>query len=172
MARRYVGIVSLAERLHRRALDLLAAELTQRRITDLSATQAMILLQMGSEEMTVSELTLRGCYLGSNVSYNLKKLTTSGYVVQVRSKHDRRIVRVSASEKGLQLLADLDQFYAALDEEMVKSGLNITLLNQCEAGLSRIDLFSFNRLSGSTITGRSNPVATAPSLVDPLTKVA
>ncbi len=159
MARRYVGIVAVAERLHRRSLDLLAAELTHRRVGDLNATQAMILLQMGSEEMTISELMLRGCYLGSNVSYNLKKLTQSGYVVQHRSSHDRRIVKVSVSKKGQQLLAQLDRFYAVIDEEMPRSGVNADLLAHCEAGLSRLDLFSLNRLSVPTVADRPDAAA-------------
>ncbi len=159
MARRYVGIVALAERFHRRSLDLLASELTQRRISDLNATQAMILIQMGFEEMTVSELMLRGCYLGSNVSYNLKKLTQSGYVVQHRSKHDRRIVNVSVSKKGQLLLAQLDEFYARLDEEMVRAGVNAGLLASCEASLTRLDSFSLNRLSSPLIAERAEPAA-------------
>ncbi len=157
MARRYVGIVALAERFHRRSLDLLASELTQRRISDLNATQAMILIQMGYEEMTVSELMLRGCYLGSNVSYNLKKLTQTGYVVQHRSKHDRRIVNVSVSKKGQQLLAQLDEFYARVDEEMMRSGVTASLLASCEAGLARLDSFSLNRLSSPMLVERAEP---------------
>lgn len=159
MVRRYVGIVALAERLHRRALDLLAAELTRRRVSDLSASQAMILIQMGSEEMTVGELTVRGCYLGTNVSYSLKKLIENGYVVQAPSKHDRRSINVRASRKGHQLLAQLHQFYTALDEELIRSGVNDTLLTRCEAGLSRLDLFSRDRLSGLGATSRSDPAA-------------
>jgi DNA-binding MarR family transcriptional regulator len=57
--------------------------------------------------MTVSELMWRGCYLGSNVSYNLKKLTETGYVVQERSAHDRRVMMVRASPKGADLCAAL-----------------------------------------------------------------
>jgi DNA-binding MarR family transcriptional regulator len=151
----------LAERFHRRSLDLLASELTQRRISDLNATQAMILIQMGFDEMTVSELMLRGCYLGSNVSYNLKKLTQAGYVVQHRSKHDRRIVNVSVSKKGQQVLAQLDEFYARIDEEMIRAGVNAGLLAGCEASLTRLDAFSLNRLSSPTLAERPEPAADA-----------
>jgi DNA-binding MarR family transcriptional regulator len=38
--------------------------------------------------MTIG-LTLRGCYLGSNVSYNVRKLVEKGYLMQERSVHDR-----------------------------------------------------------------------------------
>jgi DNA-binding MarR family transcriptional regulator len=63
----------------------------------------MILYNIGDLEMTVGELTLRGCYLGSNVSYNVKKMLENGYIVQERSPHDRRSVRVRLTEKGLAL---------------------------------------------------------------------
>ena len=33
-----------------------------------------MLFNIGDAEMTVGELTLRGCYLGSNVSYNVRKM--------------------------------------------------------------------------------------------------
>jgi DNA-binding MarR family transcriptional regulator len=99
----------------------------------------MILLQMDQEKMTVSELTLRGCYQGTNVSYNLKKLTESGYVEQERSSWDRRVVHVSASAKGLALLEDLVRFYARLDADLIDSGQGSTFMTECEAGLNRLE---------------------------------
>ena len=71
----------------------------------------MILYNIGELEMTVGELTLRGCYLGSNVSYNVKKMLENGYIVQERSPHDRRSVRVRLSEKGLGLHAKLNKMH-------------------------------------------------------------
>ena len=59
-----------------------------------------MLFNIGDAEMTVGELTLRGCYLGSNVSYNLKKMVENGYVEQARSPHDRRSVHVRLTPKG------------------------------------------------------------------------
>ncbi len=145
----YVGIVSMAERLHRRAMDLLDGELVRLGTGDLNATQAMILLQMGSDEMTVSELTLRGCYQGTNVSYNLRRLTESGYVVQKRSGWDRRVVNVQVSEKGRGLLAHLQRFYAGLDVELSGVGLDAALMADCAGGLARIERHSALRLAQS-----------------------
>ncbi len=147
----YVGIVALAERLHRRSLDLLEAELARHGIADLNATQAMILLQMGQEQMTVSELTQRGCYQGTNVSYNLKKLIESGYVLQARSGWDRRVVRVRASEKGQALLVQLQRFYAALELELTGPGMD-DLMARCAAGLARLERLSAGQLSRVTQT--------------------
>jgi DNA-binding MarR family transcriptional regulator len=99
----YLDIIALVERLHRQFLELVKLELDTNNVHDINNVQAMILYNIGDLEMTVGELTLRGCYLGSNVSYNLKKMLENGYIVQERSSHDRRSVRVRLSEKGLEL---------------------------------------------------------------------
>ena len=83
----YLQIIALIERLHREFLEVVKAELDRRAIRDLNNVQAMILFNIGEEELSVGELTIRGCYLGSNVSYNLKKLTENGYIEQTRSPH-------------------------------------------------------------------------------------
>lgn len=143
----YVGIVATAERLHRQAMELLDGELAQNGIVDLNATQAMILLQMGQEQMTVSELTLRGCYQGTNVSYNLKRLTESGYVEQERSGWDRRVINVRASAKGLALMQHLERFYAGIDADLTGSGFDAATMADCEGRLERLERASSGHLA-------------------------
>ena len=90
----YLDVVALIERLHRQFLEVVKLELDTQGVHDINNVQAMILFNIGDLEMTVGELTLRGCYLGSNVSYNVKKMVENNYLVQERSAHDRRSVRV------------------------------------------------------------------------------
>ena len=52
------------------------------------------------QELTAGELRTRGHYLGSNVSYNLKKLVDAGYIHHERSELDRRSVLVRLTHKG------------------------------------------------------------------------
>ncbi len=73
--------------------------------------QALILYNIGDDEITIGELTYRGYYLGSNVSYNVKQLTQNGYIEQERSPHDRRTVRVKLSDKGLALRQDVTALF-------------------------------------------------------------
>src|SRR6185312_14358595 len=87
---RYLDVISLVERLHRHFLEVVKLELDGLRIHDINNVQGMMLFNIGDAEMTVGELTLRGCYLGSNVSYNVKKMVENGYLAQERSVHDRR----------------------------------------------------------------------------------
>jgi len=121
----YLDLIALVERLHRQFLELVKLELDTNSVHDINNVQAMILYNIGDLEMTVGELTLRGCYLGSNVSYNLKKMLENGYIVQERSSHDRRSVRVRLSEKGLGLHEKMKQMHerhmSSLNQGVVQS---------------------------------------------------
>ena len=94
----YCETIRLIERLHRQFLEVVKGELDRIGIEDINNVQALILSNVGREEMTVGELTNRGYYLGSNVSYNVKKMVENGYLVQERSTHDRRSIRVRVSD--------------------------------------------------------------------------
>src|SRR2546429_5151599 len=100
MNNQYLEVISLVERLHRQFLEIIKLELDGLGIHDINNVQAMMLFNIGDAEMTIGELTLRDCYLGSNVSYNVKKMAENGYLVHERSVHDRRSIRVRATEKG------------------------------------------------------------------------
>ncbi|MBI3418992.1 MAG: winged helix DNA-binding protein [Proteobacteria bacterium] len=103
MRHAYLDTVLLIERLHRYYLEVIKIDLDKRNIQDINNVQALILYNIGEDEMTVGELTARGYYLGSNVSYNVKKMTENGYILQEKSPHDKRSIRVKLSEKGLTL---------------------------------------------------------------------
>jgi DNA-binding MarR family transcriptional regulator len=99
----YLEVVSLVERLHRHFLEVVKLELDGLGIHDINNVQGMMLFNIGDAQMTVGELTLRGCYLGSNVSYNVKKMVENGYLLQERSAHDRRSIHVRLTDKGRKL---------------------------------------------------------------------
>jgi DNA-binding MarR family transcriptional regulator len=107
----YLEAVRLIERLHRCFLDIIKLELDRLGRADVNSVQALILFNIGDAEMTVGDLTHRGYYLGSNVSYNVKKLSETGYIVQERSAHDRRSVKVRLTPKGLELRQKIAELY-------------------------------------------------------------
>lgn len=111
MKRVYLEVVALVERLHRQFLEVVKTEIDRMGVHDVNNVQAMILYHIGSEELTVGELTQRGYYLGSNVSYNLKKLIEHEYIAQARSPHDRRSVRIKLTPKGVELHGRLDTIF-------------------------------------------------------------
>ncbi len=100
---RYLEALHLVERLHRRLLDVIKDEFERRGRDDVNSVQALLLYNIGDKELTASELRTRGYYLGSNVSYNVKKLVEMGYLHHARSRIDRRSVRISLTDKGRQV---------------------------------------------------------------------
>jgi DNA-binding MarR family transcriptional regulator len=107
----YTESILLIERLHRRFLDVVKTELDRLKIDDINNVQTLILYNISSEQLTIGELTNRGYYLGSNVSYNVKKLVENEYLMQERAPHDKRSTRIKLSEKGLQLCKKVDELY-------------------------------------------------------------
>jgi DNA-binding MarR family transcriptional regulator len=107
----YLEALTLVERLHRRLLDVIKDEFDRVGRDDVNSVQALLLFNIGGAELTAGELRTRGYYLGSNVSYNLKKLVEGGYVKHERSRIDRRSVRVSLTDKGREVAGIVDRLY-------------------------------------------------------------
>src|ERR1044072_3284602 len=111
MTNGYLEVISLVERLHRHFLEVVKLELDGLSIHDINNVQGKELVNIGDAEMPIGELTLRGCYLGSNVSYNVKKMVENGYLVQERSVHDKRSIRVRLSDKGIKLRGVITEMF-------------------------------------------------------------
>lgn len=139
---KYYEAVQLIERLHRRFLDVMKVELDRRNIQDINNVQSLILFNIAEDELTVGELTLRGYYLGSNVSYNVKKLVESGYLKQERSVHDKRSVRVSLSEdKGIPLFKIVRDALQAQEEAIKATEMNDDKLSELISSLKMLERF-------------------------------
>jgi len=108
---RYLVSLKLIERLHRLLLDVIKDEFERLGRADVNSVQALLLYNIGDAELTAGELTSRGYYLGSNVSYNLKKLVDAGYIHHQRSTTDRRSVRVSLTEKGQEVSVIINRLF-------------------------------------------------------------
>jgi DNA-binding MarR family transcriptional regulator len=131
----YLQALRLIERLHRLLLDVIKAEFERHGEVDLNSVQALLLHNLGEEELTAGELRTRGYYLGSNVSYNLKKLVEMGYIHYKRSAIDRRSVRVSLTEKGRETCELVRRLYRRQLGSLVSVG-----------EVSASDLESLNRV--------------------------
>lgn len=138
----YMESLQLVERLHRRLLDVIKDEFDRKGRSDINAIQALLLFNIGNAELTAGELRTRGYYLGSNVSYNLKKLVELDFINHQRSRIDRRSVRVSLTPKG----QDVAEVVAGLYERHVGSieqvgGINTDEFKQMNRALQRLDRF-------------------------------
>ncbi|HWK33398.1 MAG TPA: winged helix DNA-binding protein [Xanthobacteraceae bacterium] len=107
----YLEALTLVERLHRRLLDVIKDEFDRRGRSDINSVQALLLYNIGDKELTAGELRTRGYYLGSNVSYNLKKLVELGFLDHQRSRIDRRSVRIRLTDKGQEVRRIVEALY-------------------------------------------------------------
>jgi len=138
----YLETLSLVERLHRLLLDVIKDEFERLGFLDINAVQALLLFNIGDNEVTAGELKSRGYYQGSNVSYNLKKLVEAGYMHHQKCEIDRRAVRVKLTDKGVQIrqiVGDLFKRHAGgMETKDVLAGTSIDDVN---VSLRRVERF-------------------------------
>ena len=141
MTNEYLEVIALVERLHRHFLEVVKLELDGFGIHDINNIQGLMLFNIGDAEMTVGELTLRGCYLGSNVSYNVKKMVENDYLVQERSVHDRRSIHVRLTDKGRSLRDQLSIMHRRHSELLSQTAVTEDNLQSVIVTLRRLERF-------------------------------
>ncbi|EKE73441.1 MarR family winged helix-turn-helix transcriptional regulator [Celeribacter baekdonensis] len=119
----YLEALSLVERLHRLLLDVIKDEFERVGILEINAVQALLLFNVGENEVTAGELKTRGYYQGSNVSYNLKKLVDMGYMHHQRCEIDRRSVRVKLTAKGDHVRVTVAELFSRHAEGLQGKGV-------------------------------------------------
>ncbi len=138
----YLEVLNRIERLHRHLLDVIKDELDRKGQRDVNSVQALLLFNIGDAEMTAGELRTRGHYLGSNVSYNLKKLVESGYIHHARSEMDRRSVRVSLTETGRSVAHLVQELFDRHTLSIEKVGeFSVEEFADINASLQRLERF-------------------------------
>ncbi|MGC9417470.1 MAG: MarR family winged helix-turn-helix transcriptional regulator [Rhodovulum sp.] len=119
----YLEALSLVERLHRLLLDVIKDEFERLGVLELNAVQALLLFNIGDNEVTAGELKSRGYYQGSNVSYNLKKLVEKGFMHHQRCEIDRRSVRVRLTPEGRKIRDIVAGLFERHAEGLVSRGV-------------------------------------------------
>lgn len=119
----YLDSLTLVERLHRLLLDVIKDEFERVGVLEINAVQALLLFNVGDNEVTAGELKTRGYYQGSNVSYNLKKLVDMGFMHHNRSEIDRRSVRVSFTQKGRDVRKVVSKLFATHAAGLMTKGV-------------------------------------------------
>jgi DNA-binding MarR family transcriptional regulator len=138
----YLEALTLVERLHRRLLDVIKDEFDRRGRSDINSVQALLLYNIGDKELTAGELRTRGYYLGSNVSYNLKKLVEMAFLDHQRSRVDRRSVRIKLTDKGREvrdIIETLYQKHVRTVEQV--GGINAEEFSTLNKSLHRLERF-------------------------------
>jgi DNA-binding MarR family transcriptional regulator len=137
----YLETILLIERLHRRFLDVVKSELDRLKVEDINNVQTLILYNIGADQLTVGELTNRGYYLGTNVSYNVKHLVQEGYLVQEKAPHDKRSTRVKLSEKGAALVQKMDALIERNVVDLDKRSPGLAFLTDVNKSMHNLERF-------------------------------
>ena len=138
----YLESLSLVERLHRLLLDVIKDEFERVGVLEINAVQALLLFNIGDNEVTAGELKSRGYYQGSNVSYNLMILVEMGYMHHQRCEIDRRSVRVRLTPRGREIrdiVAELFTRHAKGLED--KSVIDIEGMDTITNSLRRVERY-------------------------------
>lgn len=144
MKESYFQSVVMIERLHRLFLEVIKVELDRQDMRDINNVQCLVLYNIGKGQVTVGELTNRGYYLGSNVSYNLRKMVQNGYLVQEPSEHDKRSSHVRLSKKGLDLHNKLDEILTTHSQSLSSIDLDSSKMKMLDETLSKLEGFWSN----------------------------
>ena len=138
----YLEALALVERLHRLLLDVIKDEFERVGLLELNAIQALLLFNVGDNEVTAGELKSRGYYQGSNVSYNLKKLVEKGYMHHQRCEMDRRSVRVRLTPKGREVRDVVERLFQSHAEGLLQKGVvGLDGLDDITATLRRMERY-------------------------------
>lgn len=138
----YLEALALVERLHRLLLDVIKDEFERVGVLDINAVQALLLFNIGDNEVTAGELKTRGYYQGSNVSYNLKKLVDTGYMHHQRCEIDRRSVRVRLTQKGRDIRDVVGDLFARHADGLQEKGvLGIDGIDEITHALRRVERY-------------------------------
>jgi len=104
------------------------SELQSRGIFEVNATQALMLINIGSEKATIAKTTNIGYYIGTNISYNINALLKKGYITKISSKDDKRSVYLSPSKKGIAIINIVKETLLFQHQSLTNEGVEDTFI--------------------------------------------
>lgn len=139
MKNNYHDLIDMVERIHRLSLEILKTELNKAGIREINNVQSILLYKIGDKNLRISDLIDQGCYLGSNVSYNLRKLVENGYLLQEPHKHDKRCSEIRRTPKGIELCDFVDKIFDKHEKFLDKNGTNKSDIQTMRSSLISLD---------------------------------
>jgi DNA-binding MarR family transcriptional regulator len=144
---KYMDTLSYIERLHRLLLDVIKDEFERLNVIDVTSVQALLLFNIGDNEVTAGELKSRGYYQGSNVSYNLKKLVEGGYISHERCSIDRRAVRIKLTDSGIKVRRIVNELWIShVDGFLENDTMSFAELQEMESSMRSLERFWTDRI--------------------------
>jgi DNA-binding MarR family transcriptional regulator len=137
----YLSVIQLLPRIHRQFMDVIKKDLEELKIPDINNVQSIMLFNIGDSSLSVGDLTLSGVYIGSNVSYHVKKMVEHGYLTQEHSLYDRRVSHVRVTEKGRKLREELSMLQQRRIDQLSQVALSSDELEAAMSVLRLLDRF-------------------------------
>lgn len=100
----YTEITVTLNRIQREFASNIVSHLHNNGIYDVSAWQALVIMNIGDRKHIISRLKEDGYYTGLNLTYNLKELQKAGYIIKEKSIQDERATYVSLTDQGMKIL--------------------------------------------------------------------
>lgn len=141
MVNLYFETIAQVERLHRLFLDVLCVELDRIKVYDITNIQCLLLYNLGKSQLPVGDLAAKGYYLGSNISYNLKRLVQNGYISQEPSQHDKRVMLTKLTPQGLDLFKKVDKILTDHMKKLSEMEITEGQLSNLTELLQKIEVF-------------------------------
>lgn len=134
----------MIEKLHRLFLEILKYEIKKMNINDINNIQALVLYNIGENKLSVGGLTSHGYYLGSNVSYNLRKMVENGYVMQTLNDYDRRSSEVKLTPKGIEMYKKMDVLFEEHSKYLNENNIDENTIVNLKDTLQTIERYMNN----------------------------
>jgi DNA-binding MarR family transcriptional regulator len=154
----YIEALSRIERLHRRLLAVITNELEgQGWREELSPVQALLLFNVGGRDLAAHQMRSQGYFLGTSVSFNVRRLLAGGFVTRDRSLGDRRSSRIRLTTKGFKAAQMIGDLYSRHLNSLEKVGeLDAGALGSINSTLRKLESFF-----GATLDDRIRPTRAA-----------
>ena len=122
-------------------MEVIKKDLEGIKINDINNVQSIMLFNIGDTTLPIGDLTLSGVYIGSNVSYHVKKMVENGYLIQEHSAYDRRVSHVRVTEKGRKLREELTMTHQRRIDLLADVALSSDELQAAMSVLRLLDRF-------------------------------
>jgi DNA-binding MarR family transcriptional regulator len=137
----YLRIFSLSENLNHTFLQSLKRNLVKNKINDINSIQCLILYNIGTKKINVSDIKNQNYYIGSNVTYNLQKMIENNYLIKEKSLLDGRNQEIKLSKKGLSLYMQLNQIFSEWNKNIKNNGFSEKDIEEGEKALLRLKAY-------------------------------
>lgn len=128
--------------------ELLKRELSAHKIPRLTVEMMYLLYNLKNKKIIVNELYRQEIYMGSNVSYTLKKLEEVGLIMKLAGAdvEDQRCTYIELSPTGISLVKKIDTIIEANAQFFFKVSIQQDEVSFLQTLLTKIESYCYSCL--------------------------